>query len=149
MAKAKRNTTPPHAVIERFKKAESIDQIAVLMVAEGFEPEVLRVLSAWKRSEHQWVEPKRPCPESMLEAWRWLVEGWTVDVDAIAETANVSIAVARSRINVLQGNRLIYPDGTMVTFVVAALHSAMKKQLGLKKPKDEKKKPKDDEDEAN
>ncbi len=156
MGKPKRNTTPPHALIERFKKAEVIDQIAVMMVADGFDSETLRVLSAWKRSDHQWLEPKRPCPEPMLEAWKWLVEGWSIDVDTIAETANVSISIARSRVNVLLGNRLIYPDGTMVTFAVAALHAHLKKQLGMKdkkKDKDEDKKIKpakqDDGDEAN
>lgn len=147
---------PPDTLLKIFRDKESAAQIAVLAVEDGFEIDAMRVLSAWPNTPHVWIQPKEPCPEAYsAEAWSWLVSGWSIDINAVAEAAGVSFNVARKKIDVLVGNRIIYPDGSMAKFATAALTSHVASRLTSGKRKEEPKpkakeakaKARDDEDE--
>lgn len=105
---------------------------------EGFDAETIRVLVAWMHSAHAWKKPERGCPDDgrpTARAWAWLVSGMALDYVAIADAANVSRGVARARLGVLLGNRLIYPDGSIAQPARAALQSAIASRVKQKKKK--------------
>ncbi len=123
---------PPVELLAAFQASEEVQSIAVLMVEEGFDADVMRVLAAWQQSHHEWTQPKRACPDHgrpTARAYAWLVSGWEIDSEAIARAADVSPSVARAKIDVLIGSRLIYPDGTMAKAAQAALRSHVSARL--------------------
>ena len=125
-------TQPPAGLLAAFRAAEQIEDIAVLTDAEGFDSEIMRVLSAWRHTDNVWVEPKKPCPDPGMPtaaSWRWLVAGWTIDERAVARAADVTESTARVKLDVLIGNRLIYPDGGMAKAALAALKSHVGKRV--------------------
>lgn len=123
---------PPESLISAFRAAESIEDVASLAVEEGFDPEAMRVLAAWRHSDHLWFLPKTPCPDPSMptaRAWAWLVSGWSIDVRAIARAADVSESCARQKFELLLGNHLIYPDGSMSKPAQAALRAHVAKRV--------------------
>lgn len=129
----------PTALIEAFRAVESVESMAVLLHEDGFDQAALRALSAWQHSDHSWTTPERPCPNDgkpTAAAWRWLVSTWEIDIDAIADAANVSRSTARSLIQLLIGNRLIYPDGTIAKAASSALRTVIGEQLQKAQHKD-------------
>ncbi len=116
---------PPQQLIEAFRAVELAEHTAALMIEEGFDAEAMRVLAAFQHAEQLWSQPKKPCPTVMPTpgAWAWLVSGWTVDFFELSRAAGVSEATARGKLDMLRGNHLIYPDGTMSKWATAALRS--------------------------
>jgi hypothetical protein len=142
---------PPAALLTAFRATESIEDIGVLLVDEGFDAVTVRVLSAWEHSNHHWSMPATQMPDAgrpTATAWRWLMSGWSVAYDAIADGAGVSRDVARERMKVLQHARLVYPDGRMSKFAQQALQATIRERIrrsSSSKRKDESKaNPKDD-----
>ncbi len=136
--------TPPLALLAAFRAADekAIEIIGVLLDGDGFDATTLRVMSAWQNSEHQWNAPKKPCPDNgrpTAAAWRWLCSGWTLDVVAIANGANVSTDTARERLTILQHARLIYPDGEVNKFAKQALGATIAQRISKAQGKDKKK----------
>jgi hypothetical protein len=137
-----KNTTPPADLLNAFRGLESPEQLGPLVVEEGFDAATLHVLAAWLSSDHIWSQPKAPCPDggrATSVAWRWLVSGWTLDVEYVAKAADVSMSTARAKLELLVANRLIFPDGEMAKIAKAMLQAAIRKALGGKKKDKEKK----------
>jgi hypothetical protein len=129
---------PPELLLAAFRLAESIEDIGVLLVEEGFDPTTVRVLSAWEHSEHRWSAPTRPCPgyRATTEAWKWLVSGWDVDIAGISDGCGLTREVVRERITVLQHARLIYPDGCIAKAARNAISAAITVRLKGRKGRD-------------
>jgi hypothetical protein len=98
--------------------------------------DAIRVLSAWTRVDNLWTAPGGPVPAvrhgRMGQAWRWVCAGWTVDVDEVARLAGVPRSIAHAKLEVLRGNRLIFPDGSMSKGAELALAAYTGKVLGPK-----------------
>ncbi len=62
--------------------------------------------------------------------WAWLCSGYRTSFEAIAAGAGVSTEVARDRVAMLLHNRLVYPDGSMSKWLLAALKTHVAKRLG-------------------
>lgn len=139
----------PRDIVEAFRVEadRDVESIAVLLVDDGFEVGIMRVLASWPKLDHGWRKPKRPCPDDgkpTAAAWSWLVSGLELDYDAIASAAGVSRSVAREKVAVLLGNRLCLPDGTISKMASRSLQEHARVALGLKVPKVERPKPVDD-----
>jgi hypothetical protein len=135
---------PPLDLLAAFRALSHATDIAVLMIEDGFDALLVRVLSAFEKSQSSWSRPKKPMPDNgrpTPAAWAWLVSGWHFDYEGIALGANISRESARDRIAALVQNRLIFPDGTMSVDARKALVAAVKARLkaeagGRKKSKD-------------
>lgn len=150
MTKPQRATTPPIALIDAFRLAEATsEQVGAAVDGDGIDHRMVRVLVAWMHAEQSWLEPARPRPDGdrpTPASWRWLVEGWEMDYEAIAAAADVSVSVARNKMAVLVGCRLVYPDGkpskAARLLVQGAIRRAVRagrerKQAGGQAPTDE------------
>lgn len=106
---------PPVDLVRAFKSAARVTDISVLMVDDGFDPILIRVLNAWEKAEHAWKRPRTPPPPNIAsqEAWKWLTSGWAHDYYAVSVGANITRDQARELVNVLVQARLIYPDGSI------------------------------------
>ena len=69
-------------------------------------------------------------PPPSAAAWSWLMSGWEPDLVQLATTAGVSVPTARKKWLMLANSRLIYPDGSMTKWALAALKKHVAKRLG-------------------
>jgi hypothetical protein len=126
-------------LIAAFQAAEQNEAAAVLLDdKDGFDAPALRVLAAWGTRSHRWTSPPRRCPDNgraTPAAYAWLVSGLEVDYHAVAEAAGVSLAVARAKVRVLLGNRLVYPDGSLARIARATLQASIAKRIRKLQPK--------------
>jgi hypothetical protein len=136
-------------LIEAFRATEDkvgISQLSVLIsddADEGLDVEAIRVLGAWLHGEHRWKEPKVKCPDGgrpTPKAYGWMVSGMLIDYEEIADRANVTRTVARTKLAVILGARLIYADGTIAKAAKAAMESTIARRVRAK-PQSPKKDP--------
>lgn len=119
----------------RVEADAAVEAVAILLVDDGFDAQTMRVLAAWQNAPIAWSAPKRKCPDGgkpTAAAWAWLVAGLEVDYDAIASTANVTRQVARAKVAMLLGGRLVLPDGSLAKPARASLQQHARRALGLK-----------------
>lgn len=134
-------TSPPRDLILAFRAAEQPQHLAPLMVDDeergrrgGFDAIAMRIVGSWEHAQHRWRAPRTPCPDDgkpTPRAWSWLWSGHHVDIDEIARGADVALEIAREKINVLRHNRLIYPDGSLSQWLLAAVRTHVSKRLGV------------------
>ena len=127
-------------------KAKETDQDGLVIIGDD---EAARVIIAWSHTDQHWTQPKRVAPaivpDKTFELWRWVVEGWRIDHYDVARLSGVQPAVALDKLNLLVGNRLIYPDGTIALGGRSALRVYTANKLGVKLgAKNKQPKPRDD-----
>ncbi len=147
------------------RKRPEVDLASLLATFRGVETnetslvilgddEAIRVLIAWTNVDDEWRAPASRPPSATAgklgRLWTWIVSGWEVDANKVSRLAGVTKMVAHAKLEVLIGNRLIYPDGQMAKGARTALsaHAAIK--LGIRQKAATPKMPKrakDDEDE--
>lgn len=95
-----------------------------------------KVLVAWQKTDQLWRHPRSPAPEAthgrMEALWTWIVSGWEIDDAKVARLAGVPFSVTHAKLEMLIGNRLIYPDGSMSGAARKVLTVFMAKKLGFK-----------------
>lgn len=143
---AKPATRPPSDLLAAFKALEQATDIAVLLVDDGFDAVLVRVMGAFEKANNRWDAPKRPCPDGgrpTADAWDWLVSGWKLDLESISKGANISRDATRDRVGVLIQSRLIYPDGSISSHARKAITASVTQRLmagrGKSKKKDDEK----------
>lgn len=98
--------------------------------------DAMKCLAAWAKTDQAWRRPKRDCPAMSVDnhaaVWRWVLAGWTLDVEGVAKAAGISERTAQYKLDVLTCNRLIYPDGSMAKGARLALNIYVAKKLGIK-----------------
>lgn len=131
-------------LIAAFRAAEpkirdgDVSQLAVLVSDdpdEGMDVEAIRVLGAWLYAEHKWKEPPKPCPDGgrpTPKAYRWMMSGAEFDYADIADRANVTRTVARQKLALLLGARMIYADGTIAGAAKAAMEATIARRVRAK-----------------
>lgn len=98
--------------------------------------DAMKVLSAWSKTDQRWQAPKKKRPQitptNHAEMWRWIVQGWTIDEEAIAVGSGLSANVVHTKMRMLIAARLVYPDGQMSKAARAALQVFVAQKLGIK-----------------
>ncbi len=121
-------------VLAPFRAIESNDDVLVVLGDEH----AMKALIAWTKVDNVWTHPptKRPAMRhgNMASAWAWVISGWNIDEQtrAIARLAGLPTDVAHEKIEILVGNRLIYPDGSLAKGTRVALNLYTAKKLGIK-----------------
>jgi hypothetical protein len=62
-------------------------------------------------------EPSRPPGESEREIWDWLWANARYSLDDLAERSSLTAPLVKRKLKPLIGNRVLYPDGTVNSFV--------------------------------
>ena len=123
--------------LEWFKSNEKPE--VVLLIAD--DPQKIKILIAWTNTTVQQVE-NSAAPEGVCEneTWRWLWDQVKFDHDDLREKSAVSSLSFDKQLQFLIGNRLIYPDGTINSFVQGYLRDKVLKLFDGKPARSSKKK---------
>jgi hypothetical protein len=138
---------PPAQLLAAFHAAAQASHVGVVLVEDGFDADAMRVLAAFQNATQRWSAPARPCPDGGLPtaaAWAWLMSGWQIDELALADAAGLSVATTRAKLAMLTGARLIFPDGSMNKWALAALNAHVAARIGPSSGKRKKKAPPED-----
>jgi len=104
---------------------------AVLVVAD--DPEFTKIVVAWTSLDVRPVEePSRLLGESEREIWEWLWANARYSLDDLAETSSLTAALVKRELKPLIGNRGLYPDGTVNSFVQRYLRERVLKLFDAK-----------------
>jgi hypothetical protein len=116
-----------------FKQNEKPE--AVLVVADN--PDLVKIVIAWTNLD---VKPTgeltSPLGESESETWEWLWKNARFSIAELKEKVGISFSELAlvNKMKPLIGNRVIYPDGTVNSFVQRYLREQVLK-LFEEKPK--------------
>ena len=99
-----------------FKQNEKPE--VVLLVADN--PEFIKILVVWPILDVKWEENDSRLPgDSEREVWDWLWKNTRFSLAELKEKADIPLAdwVLEKKMKPLIGNRVIYPDGTINSYV--------------------------------
>lgn len=102
--------------LDYFKQNEKPE--VVLLVADN--PELLKIVVTWTFLDIKQAEKLTEFMEgSERETWEWLWQNTTFSLTELKEKADISVAdyVLKNKMKPLIGNCIIYPDGTVNSYV--------------------------------
>jgi hypothetical protein len=105
-----------NAKLTYFKQNEKPE--VVLLVADN--PELVKIIIAWTNINICCAdELTQPTGESERNIWEWLWENTQFSLTELKEKVDISVAdyVLDKKMKPLIGNRIIYPDGTVNSYV--------------------------------
>ena len=117
--------------LARFKQNEKPE--AVLVIAD--EPERIRIAIAWTNLDVRHAATlTEQSGESNGEIWSWLWDNSLYSLQELMARVGVSLSEAtfRKRLDPLIGNRVLYPDGTVNSFVQRYLRERVLKLFDAK-----------------
>lgn len=114
-----------HALLAPFKQDRN-DEASVLLVDDK---PALRLLSAWVKCPIRWEPPSTDPPKEEHDLWEWLWVGVQFDIDRLAKRAGLQPFVAKERWQVLQDNRLVFPDGTVPEAALSMMQAHVRQYL--------------------
>lgn len=117
--------------LSRFKQNEKPE--AVLLVVDN--PELIKIIVAWTNLEVRRAEKLTELRgESDNEVWEWLWKNAKYSRTELIEKIGVSFSESglESKMKPLMGNRVLYPDGTVNSFVQRYLREQVLKLFDAK-----------------
>jgi len=115
--------------LRRFKENENPE--VVLLVAD--DPEFTKIVVAWTSLDVRPVDkPSRLPGESEHEIWDWLWANARYSLADLAETSSLTAPLVKRKLKPLIGNRVLYPDGTVNSFVQRYLRERVLKLFDAK-----------------
>lgn len=114
-----------------FKQNEKPE--VVLLIADN--PELIKIIIAWTNIDVKRVDKLPPIPnDSEREIWKWLWQNTMFSLAELKEKADISVAdyVLENKVKPLIGNRIIYPDGTINSYVQRYLKERVVKLFEMK-----------------
>jgi len=121
-----------------FKQNEKPE--AVLMVADN--PDFIKIAIAWTNLDVNLVDELTSLHgESESEIWEWLWKNTRFSIAELKEKVGISFSelALENKMKPLIGNRVIYPDGTVNSFVQRYLREQVLKLFEAKPKKPAKK----------
>lgn len=104
---------------------------AVLLVAD--DPTLMKIVVAWTSLDVRPVErPTRPLGESERDMWDWLWGNSRYSLAELAEKSDLTVPLLERKLKPLIGNRVLYPDGTVNSFVQRYLRERVLKLFDAK-----------------
>ncbi len=99
-----------------FKQNEKPE--VVLLVADN--PELIKIIIAWTNIDVKCVDELAPLTsDSEKDIWEWLWRNTKYSLSELKEKGDISVAdyVLENKMKPLIGNRIVYPDGTVNSYV--------------------------------
>jgi hypothetical protein len=117
-----------YGTLDRFKANEQPE--AVLLVAS--DKDYVNIVTAWTCCSIRVRKPTRHgSVASDADAWQWLWDNAAFSMDALRNASGVPAERFESRLDTLIANRVIYPDGTVNSFVRRYLRERVLRLLGV------------------
>lgn len=118
--------------LRRFKENENPE--VVLLVAD--DPEFTKIVVAWTSLDVRPAEKPSQSPgESEHEIWDWLWANTGYSLADLAERSGLTVPLIERKLKLLVGNRVLYPDGTVNSFVQRYLRERVLKLFDTKQRK--------------
>lgn len=119
-------------ILAQFKAKEQPEDVLPLVGKEEAPARLRKLALAWGKIGIERIDaPASPQPGELgLWDWIWAQAVW--NEDDLRMIAGVRGDITDS-MNVLRGNRIIYPDGSITIYATQVLRQIMKSQLGMKK----------------
>ena len=115
--------------LQRFKEKENPE--AVLLVAD--DPEFTKIIVAWTSLDVRPVEtPSLLQGESEREVWDWLWTNAEYSIADLAERSDLTVPLVERKLKPLIGNRVLYPDGSVNSFIQRYLRERVLKLFDAK-----------------
>ena len=115
--------------LQELKRNESPE--AVLFVAD--DPELMKIVVAWTTLDVRPAEkPTDPPDERDRKCWDWLWANVAYSVEDLAEKSGLAASRVERKLRPLIGNRVLYPDGTVNSFVQRYLRERVLKLFDTK-----------------
>jgi hypothetical protein len=115
--------------LRRFKENENPE--VVLLVAD--DPELTKIVVAWTSLDVRPAEKPSQSPgESEHEIWDWLWANTAYSLADLAERSGLTVPLIERKLKPLLGNRVLYPDGTVNSFVQRYLRERVLKLFDTK-----------------
>ena len=114
-----------------FKQNEKPE--VVLLVADN--PELTKIIIAWTNINVERINELIPLSnDSEREIWKWLWQNTKFSLAELKEKADISVAdyVLEKKMKPLIGNRIIYPDGTINSYIQRYLKERVVKLFEVK-----------------
>lgn len=114
-----------------FKQNERPE--VVLLLADN--PDLVKIIVAWTSLDTKCTGKLAELPgDSENEAWEWLWENTTYSLKELKEKIGTSLSeiALENKMKPLIGNRIIYPDGTVNSFVERYLREQVVKLFETK-----------------
>jgi len=99
-----------------FKQNEKPE--VVLLIADN--PELIKIIIAWTNIDVKCIDKLTPLPsDSERGIWEWLWQNTIFSLAELKEKADIPCveSVLENKMKPLIGNRIIYPDGTVNSYV--------------------------------
>ena len=118
--------------LSQFKQNERVE--VILLIADN--PELTRISVAWPNiSIHRSQSCSKLEGETELQIWKWLWDNTQFSDAELAEASSIRENLIRRKMAPLITNRILYPDGTINSFVQRYLREKVLKTLRLKTKK--------------
>lgn len=115
--------------LNRFKENEKPE--AVLLV--GDDPQMIKVVVAWTNTAVERAKKlTRLRGESESEAWEWLWRNTRYSREELVAKSALPAFIFDAKLEPLIGNRVLYPDGTVNSFVARYLRERVLKLFAAK-----------------
>ena len=115
--------------LARLKRNENPE--AVLFVAG--DPELMKIVVAWTTLDVRPAEKLTDPPDQPdRKGWDWLWANAEFSVDQLAEKSGLTVRLVEQKLRPLIGNRVLYPDGTVNSFVLRYLRQRVLKLFDAK-----------------
>lgn len=114
-----------------FKQNEKPE--VVLLVADN--PELIKIIIAWTNIDIKYIDKlTQPNSDSEREIWEWLWQNTKFSLAELKEKADIPCveSVLEKKMKPLIGNRIIYPDGTVNSYVQRYLKERVVKLFEVK-----------------
>jgi hypothetical protein len=114
--------------LDRFRQKEQPE--AVLLVAS--DKDYVNVASAWMRlSVRRRRRLTKPVRTSEADEWDWLWENVQFSEDSLRQKSGVPEKQFQDRLDTLIANRVLYPDGSVNSFVRRYMREKVLRLLGV------------------
>ncbi len=128
-------TLPKELFSERLRQLKQDESPeAVLFVAD--DSELMKIVVAWTTLD---VRPSwkltSPPDELGRKGWDWLWSNSDYSVEDLAEKSGLTVPLVERKLRPLIGNRVLYPDGTVNSFVQRYLRERVLKLFDAKSRK--------------
>jgi hypothetical protein len=119
-------------LVHHFKQNEAPE--VVLLIAD--DPALTKIVIAWSNLDMRPAKKMaRSHGESERERWDWLWDNADYSLEELAERAGLTAALVERKIKPLIANRVLYPDGTVNSFVQRYLRDQVLKLFDAKPKK--------------
>jgi hypothetical protein len=116
--------------IGEFRGKEEIEDTSCLFSKGTNSDSLRRIVVAWNKIKITRLSKKKASPPGEHDLWKWMWEQVSYDEEELKRVSGVRVNL-NSLVEILKGNRLIYPDGTISSFAQTALKMKIKTELGI------------------